>query len=67
MPDEAGYVGHLVPVEVADQRLGELERWVLAVAHSEWVRSLEIDEQNRTTEARQRQGQQSNLNDGEKA
>ena len=67
MPDEAGYIGHLVTVEVADQLLGDGERWVLAAARNEWVRSLEIDERIRATEA-QKGGEerQSNLNnDGE--
>jgi len=68
MPDEAGYIGHLVTVEVADQLLGEGERWVLAAARNEWVRSLEIDERIRATEVQKRdEGQQSDVNnDGER-
>ena len=67
MPDEAGYIGHLVDVTVADQLLGDGERWVLAAARNEWVRSLEIDERIRATEAQKRGGaQQSDLsNNGE--
>jgi len=67
MPDEAGYIGHLVTVEVAHQLLGEGETWVLKAAYNEWVRSLEADERIRATEAQKRdEGQQSNLNnDGE--
>jgi len=63
MPDEAGYIGHLVTVEVADQLLGDGERWVLAAARNEWVRSLEIDEQIRATGAQKGgEEQQSILN-----
>jgi len=67
MPDEAGYIGHLLDVEVADQLLGDGERWILAAARNEWVRSLEIDERIRAAEAQERgEGQQPNLNnDGE--
>jgi len=50
MPDEAGFVSHLVTHEVAIQRLSNVEGVVLAAALNEWVRSLEIDEQIRTTE-----------------
>ena len=67
MPDEAGYVGHLVTFEVAGELLGEIEKWVLAAARNEWVRSLEIDERIRATEAQQRDGQPDLDNDGERA
>ena len=65
MPDEAAYIGHLVTVEVADQLLSDGERWILTAARNEWVRSLEIDERIRATEA-QKGGEelQSNLNNG---
>lgn len=67
MPDEAGYVGHLVTFEVAGQLLGELEGWVLAAARNEWVRSEEIDRRIPAAGAQQREGQQSNPNnDGER-
>jgi len=63
MPDEAGYIGHLVTYEVADQLLCEVERSILGAARSEWVRSIEIDEQFRAIEVQQREeGQQPNLN-----
>ena len=67
MPDEAGYIGHLATFEQADQLLREGERWVLAAARNEWVRSLAIDEQIRVAEAQETEGgQQSNI-DGERA
>lgn len=53
MPDEDGYIGHLVTYEVANQLLSEPERSVLAVTHKEWLRSIEIDEVFRVTEAEQ--------------
>jgi len=63
MPDEAGYIGHLVTYEVADQLLCEVERSILGAARNEWVRSIEIDGQFRAIEAQQREeGQQPNLN-----
>ncbi|KAF9647340.1 hypothetical protein BDM02DRAFT_3117246 [Thelephora ganbajun] len=55
MPDEVGYIGHLVTYEVANRMLGEVERTVLTAARNEWIRSIEIDEQIRTAEA-QREG-----------
>jgi len=54
MPDEAGYVSHLVTHEVAGQLLSEVERTVLAVAFNEWLRSVEVDEKARAIEAQQR-------------
>lgn len=45
MPDEAGYVSHLVTYEIANQRLNYVEKSVLDAAFGEWVRSMEIDEQ----------------------
>lgn len=54
MPDEAGYVSHLVTREVADQLLSEVERTILAVAFNEWLRSAEVDEKARAIEAQQR-------------
>ena len=70
MPDEAGYIGHLVTYELASQLLVEGERWILAAAWNEWVRSLEKDQLVPATEAQQREeGQQSDMNkdDGERA
>jgi hypothetical protein len=52
MPDEAGYVSHLVTHEVADKLLSDVERVVLAVTLNEWVRTMEIDEQIRAAEDR---------------
>jgi len=68
MPDEAGYIGHLVTYEVADQLLNEVEKLVLTAACNEWLRSIEIDEHIRTAEIQRReQGQQSaSNNDGER-
>jgi hypothetical protein len=53
MPDEAGYISHLVSYEDADQQLDGVERYVLAVAFGQWLRSTEIDEQIRAAEAQQ--------------
>lgn len=55
MPDEAGYVSHLVTHEVANQLLSDAEGMVLTAAFDEWLRSIEIDEQIRTTESQQRE------------
>ena len=68
MPDEAGYIGHLVTYEVADQLLNEVERLVVAAARREWLRSIEIDEHIRVAEdQREEQGHQSDSNsDGER-
>jgi len=61
MPDEAGYIGHLVTCEVAAQMLGEAERLVLIAAYNEWLRSIEIDERIRAMDA-----QRSNSDNGER-
>ena len=58
MPDEARYVGHLVTHEVAHQRLGNVERMVLAAAFREWLRSIEIDQQIYATETQPREEDQ---------
>jgi hypothetical protein len=58
MPDEAGYVGHLVTHEVANQLLNSVEGTVLAVAFGEWLRSTEIDNQILLTEAQRREEEQ---------
>ena len=50
MPDEAGYIGHLVTYEEADRLLNQVERMILAAARNEWLRSIEIDEQIREME-----------------
>lgn len=67
MPDEAGYVSHLVTHEVADQLLSDVERMILAAALNEWLRSMEVDEQIRTVETQKRGEQQEPIvnNDGE--
>ena len=59
MPDEAGYVSHLVTQEVAHQRLNNVEGVVLTAALGEWLRSVEIDDQICMTEARREEGEQS--------
>ena len=51
MPDEAGYISHLVSYEDAYRQLDEIERLILAVAFDEWLRSGEIDDQIRAAEA----------------
>jgi hypothetical protein len=50
MPDEAGYIGHLVAYEIADQLLNQVERLVLTAARNEWLRSIEIDEHIRAAD-----------------
>lgn len=55
MPDEAGYVGHLVAPEAANKLLSAVEGMVLAAALAEWLRSIEIDEQIRATETQPRE------------
>jgi len=47
MPDETGYIGHLITYEEADRLLDQVERTILAVARNEWLRSIEIDGQIR--------------------
>jgi len=65
MPDEAGYIGHLVTYELADELLSEAERFILGAARNEWARSIEIDEQIRAMEDKEREeGQQPSLNNG---
>ena len=68
MPDEAGYIGHLVTYEVADQLLNEVERLVLTAARNEWLRSIEIDERIRAAEVQRREQEQQSAsnNDGER-
>lgn len=68
MPDEAGYIGHLVAYELADQLLKPGEKLILTAARNEWLRSIEIGEQIREMEARQREQEQqyNSNNDGER-
>jgi hypothetical protein len=61
MPDEAGYVSHLVTREVANERLYKTERMILAAALEEWLRSIEIDEHIRSTATRLREEGQNQL------
>ena len=66
MPDEAGYIGRLVTYEEADRLLNRTERFLLAAARTEWLRSIEIDEQIREMEVQGEEQEQQYNNDGEK-
>ena len=64
MPDEAGFVSHLVTYEVAEELLEEVEGVVLSAAFSEWLHSKEADEQ---LCAQKGAGEEVLNNDGERA
>jgi len=65
MPDESGYIGHLVAYEVADQLLNEVERLVLHAARNEWLRSIEIDENIRAAEVQRKEQERQSASNGD--